>query len=436
MSVLPDVDVAIIGAGIAGLAMAAKLIEERQRVVILEKADEIGGVWRDNTYPGLRSVTPAHLYALSSSPNPYWSHTYARGDAIQDYLLAFTEQHDLRRRIEFGAWVQNGTFDPDRGVWDLVYSTDDGRVIPLSARTLITAVGQFNLPHLPMIEGLHTFEGRLIHTAAWPQSESFIGQRVGLIGAGVSAVQITPVLAQDADELTLFQHEHPVIRTVKNPPYADLTIDRFASNPQVLRAHRFYLEQRAAIARHREGIISSEYVKAIAAPNVRTVTSSIQAVTADGVITEDDTFTPLDALVLGTGFEPLGSLRYLNVTGVSGRSLPESVAGGFPAYLGMSMADFPNMFMLLGPYSNAARTSTTRVLEKQIDHVMKILRHRDAAGNHVVSVRPDLATSFAADMAQHQDAHISRTWHRWPTSARELFRLLDRSGAIDYIFSV
>lgn len=189
MSTVAEVDVVVVGTGFSGIGMAVALQDAGRSFVILEKADEIGGTWRDNRYPGVACDVPSHLYSFSFELNPYWSHTYSRGDVIQDYLLAVVEKYELREHIRFDTALHAADFDESSGVWTIATHSSDGSTHTVTARALVLGVGALHLPHIPLIDGLHTFAGELIHTAAWPRDSSMFGRRVGIIGTGASAVQ-------------------------------------------------------------------------------------------------------------------------------------------------------------------------------------------------------------------------------------------------------
>ena len=302
-------------------------------------------------------------------------------------------------------------------MWTIATHSSDGSTHTVTARALVLGVGALHLPHIPLIDGLHTFAGELIHTAAWPRDSSMFGRRVGIIGTGASAVQCIPALAEDAEHLTVFQRSAPWIMPQRNSEYCDATIDRFRRHPALMRAHRAALRRRndlRAVAfdsqprllelASREArlhlanqikdpqlrekltptytmgckrvLLSDTYYPALARADVDVVTDDVVGVTPDGVVTADGTLHEVDALVLATGFDPRGSYAHLDITGRDGRSFAEEWQNGVESYLGVTMADFPNLFMLLGPNTGLGHTSVVLMIEAQIAHVMTLLDER------------------------------------------------------------
>lgn len=490
MSTVAEVDVVVVGTGFSGIGMAVALQDAGRSFVILEKADEIGGTWRDNRYPGVACDVPSHLYSFSFELNPYWSHTYSRGDVIQDYLLAVVEKYELREHIRFDTALHAADFDESSGVWTIATHSSDGSTHTVTARALVLGVGALHLPHIPLIDGLHTFAGELIHTAAWPRDSSMFGRRVGIIGTGASAVQCIPALAEDAEHLTVFQRSAPWIMPQRNSEYSDATIDRFRRHPALMRAHRAALRRRndlRAVAfdsqprllelasrearRHlanqikdpqlrekltptytmgcKRVLLSDTYYPALARADVDVVTDDVVGVTPDGVVTADGTLHEVDALVLATGFDPRGSYAHLDITGRDGRSFAEEWQNGVESYLGVTMADFPNLFMLLGPNTGLGHTSVVLMIEAQIAHVMTLLDERDRRGAHAVEVRPELVPAFTREMRERSGRSVwtqggCTSWYLdddgenrtlWPGGVGEYERRLTEPSAVDFLFT-
>lgn len=479
-----DVDLIIVGAGAAGIAMAMAAKRQGRSFVVLERAEEIGGMWRDNRYPGVSANSPSHLVAFSDAPNPYWSHQYPSGDEVQDYLLSVVERHGLREHILGGASLAAATYDDSVGHWHVTYESA-GYVSELVSTALVLAVGRHHIPNIPMIEGLHYFGGDLVHTAAWPQDVSLFSRRVGVIGTGASAVDCIPALAEDASHLTVFQRTARWVLPRHNTEYRDSTIDRFRQHPNLLRAHRASLalqsQLRSAVGENdraaqltariahnhltnqvkderlrdqltptippgrNEILRSDEYYPALVRRNVTLVTDGILAVTHDGIVTADETFHPLDAIVLATGFEPHAAYRYLNIQGAQGRSFADEWAEGVQTYLGITMADFPNLFMLAGPNTALDGASETTMIETQVAHICALLDERDSLGAARVSVRPELVTAFTRQMAQRSASFparlagsetdgdgVNRSW--WPGTLRDYQKRCRTPDFIDYHF--
>ena len=485
-----DVDVIIVGAGIAGIAMAMELQRTGQTFVVLEKGDEIGGTWRDNRYPGVACDVPSHLYSFANEPNPYWSHTYASGDEIQDYLLSVVEKHDLRRHIMFDAWVAGARYEESNGHWEVTYRPQDSHSMTLTSRGLVLGVGLLHLPNVPMIEGLQHFAGEVIHTAAWPRETSMFGRRVGVIGTGASAVQCIPPLAQDATHLSVFQRTPSWVLPRHNTEYSEATIDRFRRHPGLMKAHRTswrvktdarsvafdshpkllemaskkalaHLHNQVKDPQLREKLTptytmgckrvltSDDYYPALVRQDVTLVTDEVIAATPDGLVTADGAFHQLDVIVLATGFDPAGSYRHLDIVGALGRSLADEWADGVRTYLGIALADFPNLFLLHGPNTALGHTSVIAMIEAQVGHVSALLAERDRRGAASIRVRPELVDAFTRQVQERSERSVWLTggchsWYLdadgvnrtvWPGSLRDYENRCSSSDvAIDYLF--
>lgn len=490
MSTVAEVDVVIVGTGFSGIAMAVALQQAGRTFVILEKADDVGGTWRDNRYPGVACDVASHLYSFSFDLNPYWSHTYSRGDVIHDYLLAVVEKHGLREHIRFDAALHAAEYDETSGVWTAATHSSNGSMHTVTGRALVLGVGALHMPHIPGIDGLHTFTGELVHTAAWPRDSSMFGRRVGVIGTGASAVQCIPALAEDAEHLTVFQRSAPWIMPQHNAEYSDATIDRFRRRPALMRAHRAALrasnDVRAVAfdshprllelasreaARHlanqikdpqlrerltpdytmgcKRVLLSDTYYPALARHDVDLVTEDIVTVTPDGVVTTAGDLHELDVLVLATGFDPRGSYAHLAVTGRDGRAFADEWQAGVQSYLGVTMTGFPNLFLLLGPNTGLGHTSVVLMIEAQVAHVVALLDERDRRGARAVEVRPELVAAFTREMRERSGRSVwtqggCTSWYLdadgenrtlWPGGVREYERRLTKPAPVDYLFS-
>lgn len=489
MNALADVEVVIVGTGFSGIAMAMALKEAGRSFVMLEKGNEFGGTWRDNRYPGVACDVPSHLYSLKREPNPYWSHTYSTGDEIQDYILSIVEKHGLREHATLGAWVTAATFDEPTGLWRVNYLLTDGRAQSVVAESLVLGIGGLHMPHIPHIEGLHTFAGELIHTSAWPKDASMHGRRVGVIGTGASAVQVIPPLAEDAEHLTVFQRTPSWVLPRHNEEYSDRTVDRFRRMPRLMDLHRkrirltndaraiafdshpelLKIGERQALAHlHNQvkdpalrealtpkytlgckrAVLSDFYYPAMVRDDVSLVTDGIEAVTPDGVVTADGTLHELDALILATGFDPAGSFTQLQLTGSDARTFADFGRKGLQTYLGISVPSFPNMFMLMGPNTGLGHTSVLLMIEAQVDHIMGLLAERERREASTVEIRPELAEAFMRQMDERSEHTVWKrggcnSWYLdragrnrsiWPGSVSEYEKRCRSGSYVDYLF--
>lgn len=491
MSVRVDHEVVIVGTGFSGVGMAVALRAAGvDDFVMLEKADEIGGTWRENRYPGCESDIPSHLYSFSFELNPYWSRTYAPADEIQDYLLFCVEKYDLRRHVSFDSTVQQATYDEASATWEITVASSWGTLRTVRTRALILGVGALHEPVVPEIPGLETFAGELMHTATWQPGTTVTAKRVAVIGTGSSGVQIVPPLVEDADAVTVFQRSAPWVLPRVNTEYSDKLIDTFEQHPAALQAHRTRIRAthelkaieftrrpgvrkaasriaqehlRAAVKTPelrarltpdytigcRRPILSNDYYPALAQGHVTLETDPIYHVEPHAVVTSGGVAHRADVLVLATGFDPSGSYRYLGITGANGRVLADDWASGIESYLGVTVPNYPNMFVLLGPNTLVAHTSTLLMVEAQIGLVMKLLRERENRRASSVAVRPQVVPGFTAELARRTDKSVLRTpgcrgWYLdsdgtnrtlWPGSVAEYERRTAKPEMIDYEFN-
>ncbi|MHB1444451.1 MAG: flavin-containing monooxygenase [Acidimicrobiales bacterium] len=448
----------IIGAGMAGIASAVKLrAVGLDDFVIYEKADRLGGTWRDNTYPGVACDVPSHLYSYSFAPNPDWTHVFSPGPEICAYLEAVATEHDLHGRIVLGAEVTR--LERHGRLWHLF--TAEGRED--RAEVVIAATGVLHHPAYPDIEGMEDFAGPVFHSARWDHSVELRGARLGVIGTGSSAVQITGAVVDEVTELVLFQRTAQWILPVANPPVSEEDRLRFRAHPETMRVLKENLAQtftanfadavidaESAGARQLEEVcrahlmdsvadpdlrerlrpdyraackrlvVSPDFYAAIQKPNARLVTDPILRVEPGGVRTADGVLHGLDVLVLATGFQVDRFLRPIQVLGRHGVELDQVWAERPSAYLSVSVPGFPNLFLLNGPNGPVGNFSLIDVAECQLDYIIQLLGAVLAGAAAEVGARPEAAERFEAERV----AAASRTI--WVTGCRSWY--LDDRG--------
>ena len=431
------VTVAIIGGGFAGIGAAIRLRQLGiDDVIILERADDIGGTWRDNTYPGCACDIPSHLYSLSFEPKTDWSRLYSPQQEIWDYLLDVVDRHGLRERLMTGAEVTSAVFDESTATWRV--TTADGREVV--ANILLTGIGGLRDPAYPDIPGRESFAGPQLHTARWDHTVDFAGKRVGVVGTGASAIQVIPELAKVAAEVVVFQRTPAWVTPRRDRAYSPLEKRLFATVPGPRKLHRAYIYARKefryvlfehpramaiaeqVIRRHirkqvpdpelaarlmpnyRMGckriLVSDDYYPAMAQPHVDLVTERIDRVEPDRIVTADGGEHELDVIVWATGFDILIMLGTLDVTGVDGRDLRTCWDGTPSAHLGMTVPGFPNLFMLLGPNTGLGHNSVVIMIESQLNYVMDAiakLREHDAA---YVDVTPEALAAWEHEVVE------------------------------------
>lgn len=403
----------IIGSGFGGLGMAIALRKAGvSQFVILEQAQDIGGVWRDNSYPGAACDVPSHLYSFSFAPNPHWSRVFAPQAEIHGYLQHCVHTYDLQRHIRFGAAVCQARFDDINSCW--LVTCDDGQAHV--SRLLISAVGQLSRPALPKLPGMEGFQGHVFHSARWDHHYPLANKRVAVIGTGASAIQFVPRIAKQVAALKVFQRSPAYIMPKADRAYSEEEKQRLIQHPwriKLLRAaHYLHFESRALGFTRLRGLsrwvvggpfrallhasvsnperrrqmtpdypigckrilLSNDYLKTFDQPHVELLTQGIRHITEHGIETLDGQQHPVDAIIYGTGFTATKFLSPMRIIGRNGVDLNHAWQGGASAYLGLSVPGFPNFFMLYGPNTNLGHNSIIHMLESQISHVINARR--------------------------------------------------------------
>jgi cation diffusion facilitator CzcD-associated flavoprotein CzcO len=444
-------DIAIIGGGISGLGMAISLQQAGiTDFVVLERADEVGGTWQANTYPGCACDVPSNLYSYSFAPNPDWSRTYSRQPEIWDYVRGVADRFGVRRYLRLGVEVSSADWDEDAGRWRLTTSQGD-----IDARVLVSAVGLLTEPKIPDVKGLDAFEGAVFHSARWNHDFDLEGKRVAAIGTGASAIQFVPEIQPRVGQLHVFQRTPPWVLPHTARPTSERERSLFRRVPLLQRLVRgFVYTAREALViafvkrprlmslperqarRHIEGQLSDpeliakvtpdyslgckrilpsdDWYPALQQPNVELVTDAITEIRKSSIVTADGTEREVDAIVLGTGFHvtdpPLGAL----VHGRGGRSLNDVWQGSMRAHLGCTVAGFPNLFVLLGPNTGLGHSSMVYVAESQVAYVMSALDTMTRHGVGVVEVTERAQAKSNADIDRRMRTTIWSTGcHSW-----------------------
>lgn len=425
----------IIGSGFAGIGMAIALKKAGLgEFLILEKQTDVGGVWRDNTYPGAACDVPSHLYSFSFEPNPNWSRVFARQAEIHQYLRHCAKKYGLLPAIRFGCEVAQARYDEAHALWTVTLTT--GQV--LQARHVVTATGQLSRPVYPRIEGMDSFQGHVCHSAHWDHGYDMKGKRVAVIGTGASAIQFVPAIAGQVSQLTVFQRSAAYILPRPDGPYAGWRKALFRMLPWTMKLHRARIyaqyESRAigftrikalmnlAVGVPFKGLLhrqvqdpelraqltpdypigckrillSNEYLATMAKPNVHLVTQGIRRITPTGIETVDGQHHPADAIVYGTGFAATEFLAPMTITGRDGLELNTAWRKGAQAYLGMTVPGFPNFFMLYGPNTNLGHSSIIYMLESQIAHVIRCMKAAQQARASAIEVDAQRYSHFNA----------------------------------------
>lgn len=424
--------VLIIGSGFAGLGMAIKLreagIEDFQ---ILERGSDVGGTWRDNHYPGCACDVQSHLYSFSFEPNPDWTRMFARQPEIRAYLEKCADKYDLRRHIVFGANVQTARYDDVSASWTV--TTADGR--SFKAQVLVSGMGGLSNPAMPNVKGLEKFKGKAFHSAHWDHSYDLAGKKVAVIGTGASAIQFVPQLQKAAGRVDLYQRTAPWIMPKPDREIGQIERVLYRRFPALQNAYRtaiyWALESRVlgfavnpklmtlvqGIARShikkqiadptlrakvtpdytigcKRILISNDYYPALAQDNVEVITDSIAEVRANSIVDANGVERKVDAIIYGTGFKAQDPMPRGTVFGKGGVDLLDAWKDGPEAYLGLSVAGFPNFFMLVGPNTGLGHNSMVFMIESQVAYVMDALKTMKARQLRAVDVKPDAQVSF------------------------------------------
>jgi cation diffusion facilitator CzcD-associated flavoprotein CzcO len=431
---MPDVTVAIIGSGFGGIGMAARLTRAGiTDVVVLERAADLGGTWRDNSYPGAACDVPSHLYCFSFAPNPGWTRSFSPQPEIWAYLRRVAADTGVTGKIRFGAEVTAARWDPAARVWCV--ETTSGS---LTARFLVTAAGPLSDPLIPGIPGLSTFAGAVFHSAAWDHDYDLTGRNVAVIGTGASAIQFVPRIQPLVSRLTVFQRTPPWILPRRDREVSRLEHWLFRHAPVTQRIARaaIYLgretyalgfvknpgimrkaETLALRHLHRQVgdpdlrarltpsylmgckriLISSDYYPALTQPNVSLAADGITEIREKSVVSSDGTVYDVDTLIFGTGFHVSDFPMAQRIFGPDGVSLAHrwSASPAMTAFRGTTTAGFPNLFVLTGPNTGLGHTSQVFMIEAQIRYVASALRHARRHGIDRIEVR--LASQAAYD---------------------------------------
>jgi cation diffusion facilitator CzcD-associated flavoprotein CzcO len=426
----PHFRIAIAGTGFAGIGMAIRLRQQGiEDFVLLERAEDFGGTWRDNSYPGCACDVPSHLYSFSFEPNPDWTRAFSPQPEIWAYLRRCAERHGLRAKTRFGHEVLGADWDAEQQRWSV--ETSGGT---LSAEVLISGMGALSDPAIPDIPGLESFRGTRFHSATWDHEYDLAGKRVAVIGTGASAIQFVPEIQPKVARLDLYQRTPPWVIPRRDRPITRIERRLFRAFPALQRAVRdaiywgresFVLgfrhprvmarlerlarahlrrqvpdrELRAKLTpRYRLGckrvLISNDYLRSLTNANVQVLDAGIERIAENAVLGRDGTAREVDAIIFGTGFL-IGDIPAAHrLRGSDGRTLAEQWSGSMQAHRGTMVAGFPNFFFLLGPNTGLGHTSVVYMIEAQIEYVLSCLERMQREGAAELEPRPQAQAAF------------------------------------------
>jgi cation diffusion facilitator CzcD-associated flavoprotein CzcO len=430
------VKVAIIGTGFSGLGMAIRLRQlGSDDFLLFERAGEVGGTWRDNTYPGCACDVMALLYSYSFAPRADWKTTFAKRDEVLDYLKWCTERYGIRPFIRFRHELLGARWDESAKVWRLHTGQGD-----YTANVLVTGTGYLSDPSIPEIDGLSSFEGAMFHSANWDHDFDLKGKRVAVIGSGASAIQFVPAIQPEVGHLDLYQRTPPWVGPKPNknigaghiwarkhvPGYqkfrrnfnmwgreivAFLMSDPKKASQSIQGMAAKHLKKSVADERLRARLtpdyavgckrllFSNTWYPAITSANVDIVGDGISRVTPTGVVDTNGVERRVDAIILGTGFRATSRPIAERVHGRDGVSLAEAWSDGMAGHRGTTIAGFPNLFMMLGPNTTLGHSSQTVMIEAQLAYIVDALRQMDRRGLTSVEVRPQAQAAYNERLA-------------------------------------
>ncbi|MGH4025434.1 MAG: flavin-containing monooxygenase [Pseudonocardiaceae bacterium] len=423
--------VIVVGTGFAGLGMAIRLRQQGMTdFVVLERAGDVGGTWRDNDYPGCACDVPSHLYSFSFELNPSWSRSFSSQQEIWDYLRHCTDSYGVRPHIRFHHEVLDAAWDHEQQHWRV--RTDHGE---LTSDVLVTGTGALSDPSIPDVPGLDSFTGRVFHSARWEHDYDLHGQRVAVVGTGASAIQFVPQIQPAVAALTVFQRTPPWIlprhdrdntgfehalyrrvpglqRLVRAGIYwaKELATPGFTRHPRLLKVvemmARRHLRRQVPDPALREKLtpdyaigckrilLSDDYLPALTQPNVDVVASGLSEAGPNWVRAADGTRREVDAVIFGTGFHVTDMPVAARIRGRDGRTLADTWSEGAQAHRGTTVAGFPNLFILVGPNTGLGHTSMIYMIESQVAYAVDALRYLRRSGATAVEVRADAQAAY------------------------------------------
>lgn len=458
---LREVRIVIVGGGFAGICAALRLHAAGHRnIVVYERERDVGGTWLANSYPGVACDAPSHLYSYSFAQDVDWSRRFAPGPEIQQYIRRCVDSSGIARLIETDADVVGARWTGEEWLIELA----DGRRD--RADVLIPAVGQLAVPSIPDIPGLTQFRGPIFHTARWRHDVALAGKLVAIVGTGASAIQVIPAIAPEVAHLSVFQRSAPYVLKKPDAPYSPRLHRRYHAVPALKYAARqaiwFYLELATGafsrwpfalrvLERYHDHIlrseiadpvlrsqltpdfrigckrilISNDYHATLARDNVTVIADAIDMVTTHGIVTASGGY-PSDVIIFATGFQTAPFLTSMTISGVAGITLADKWAERTGAFLGLSVPDFPNMFLMYGPNTNLGSGSIIYMLEAQTTHILQAVNLIAGSRRAVVEVTEQAYQKFLEDTEKRQRRSVwsgCRSWyhdqqgrdtHNWP----------------------
>lgn len=455
----------IIGAGFAGLGMGIRLLRSgRDDFLIIERAGDVGGTWRDNHYPGVACDVPSHLYSFSYLTNPDWSRVFSPGGEILDYMRRCARDEGLLPKIRFDTDMLESRWDPAARHW--VVTTSKG---VFTAPVLITGTGHLADSRMPEVEGLETFPGAAFHSAGWDHSAALEGKRIGVVGSGASAIQVVPEMQKIASELVVFQRSAPYMIPRADRAYSDGEKRLFARDPETVDALRselfwggeFNFAQRRNIPRYlseakkqaldhlaaqvpdpalrakltpdyeigcKRVLISNTYYPAISAENTVLEASALARVEGSKAYGASGAAYDLDVLIFATGFEAVRPPFARRIFGTEGVSLDAHWDKGMQAHDSIAVHGYPNLFIINGPNTGLGHNSIVYIIEAQVDYILGALDYAERYGLAVLEARKDAEDAYMERLHQRSQGTV------WIAGGCKSWYVDDRSGRLTLVW--
>ena len=477
----PEKRILVIGAGMSGMLMAIQLLKSgRSNIVVYEKAQQIGGTWRDNVYPGLKCDVPAAMFSYSFEPNKEYSSRFPMGSEIQDYLLSISDRYGLNQFIQFNKTVE--TVNWEDGRWYV--QTSDGLIE--SFDIVINATGVLHYPYIPNIEGHEQFQGSSFHTARWREDMDWKGKKVGVIGSGATSVQVFPELVRESQHVTLFQRTAQWIFPIPNKAYTETDRKRMREEPGLIDRLRFRYSKlfqwtfsRAVIGNAfllwaigafcrshlrrkvkdpelrkkltpqdkcgcKRLIFAKGFYQALQESNATLCTDAIERVVPDGIQTSDGRIHKLDVIIYATGFQVHRRMKPMHVVGREGKTMDETWSKGAVAHRSTTIPGFPNFFAIFGPYSPIGNYSAFSVAEVQVGHILRTIEHMESLGHDLIEPSEEATERLVNKMnrAMKKTVWMSgcKSWYQdadgnipmWPWTFERYEREMSKLNAGDF----
>lgn len=455
-----ETKIIIIGSGFGGLGMGIQLARKGENsFVILERADDVGGTWRDNDYPGVACDVPSHLYSFSFRPNPNWSRVFSPGPEIQEYLRTCAQEEGLMPHIHFGTDMLASRWDEDQQKWFV--TTSKG---VFAGQILIAAAGHLADEHLPNVDGLSSFPGELFHSARWKHDVSLKGRRIGVVGSGASSIQIVPEMAEIASKLVVFQRSAAYVIPRFNRSYAEAEKNLFRRDPEQIdnlrselfwtgeynyaqrrNVPRFLAEAKSMALGHlkrqvqnpelqtqltpdyeigcKRLLISNDYFPALMRENVTLEPSALSRIEGSQVISANGVSHELDVLIFATGFEATRPPFATRIFGRSGVSLDEQWDKGMQAYDSITAHGFPNLYIINGPNTGLGHNSIVYIIEAQVDYILGALEYSRVNQVSVMEADANAETQYMEALSRRSQGTVwldggCKSWYVDPRSGR------------------